>query len=257
VQAPARPLPLPVAAAPLMLRGVTFAYDAPRPVLRGVDLTVEPGESVALVGESGAGKSTLARVAARLADPATGTVAYGDVPLRDLAPDDLRRVVVMAPQEGALVTGTLADNIRLGRPDASDDELAAVVEQLGLGAWVATLPHGLATRVGAGGRALSAGERQLVGLARIPVAAPRLVVLDEATSALDMLTSRLVEEALSRALEGRSVLLVAHRATTAARADRVVVLRDGLVAESGPPEDLVRRGGLYADMQRHWVAAGT
>ncbi len=237
-----RSLPLPIPPASLELRGITFAYDPRHPVLRGVDLTLAPGERVALMGESGAGKSTLARIAARLADPVSGTVTYDGVALRDLATADLRRVVMMTPQEGAIVTGTLADNLRLARPGATDAEVEAVLEELGLTAWVATLPQGLATRLGVGGRALSAGERQLVGLARIPIVAPRVVVLDEATSALDLLSARLVEQALSRALEGRSLLLIAHRATTAARADRIVVLEDGGLAEQGAPAELLRQG---------------
>ncbi|MDP9418491.1 MAG: ABC transporter ATP-binding protein/permease [Actinomycetota bacterium] len=250
-QHPHRP-PRPIPADSLELRGITFAYHPGQPVLRGVDLTLAPGERVALVGESGAGKSTLARIAARLADPDAGSATYGGVPLRDLAPADLRSVVMMAPQEGAILTGTLADNVRLGRPDARDSEIEAVLADLGLSEWLATFPRRLATPVGVGGRSLSAGERQLVGLARIPIVAPRVVVLDEATSALDLLTARLVEQALSRALEGRSLLLVAHRATSAARADRVVVLADGRVTEQGTPAALLGANGRYARLEREW-----
>ena len=238
-----RPLPLTVPSADLVLRDVRYAYAPGREVLRGVDLTVAPGERVALVGESGAGKSTLARIAARLADPDEGSASYAGVDLRSLSEEDLRRVVVMAPQDGGILTGSVADNVRLGRPDATDREVDRVLADLGLGDWVDALPNGVRTRVGDGGRGLSSGERQMIGLTRIPLLQPQVVVLDEATSALDMLTARLVEDALSRVLEGRSVLLVAHRTTTAARADRIVVLRDGVVAEQGTPQELRQQEG--------------
>ncbi|HKG49441.1 MAG TPA: ATP-binding cassette domain-containing protein, partial [Actinomycetales bacterium] len=196
----------------------------------GVDLVIQPGEVVAVVGESGAGKSTLAALVARWADPEDGRVTLGGTDLRDLSPDGLRRAVTVVPQEGHLVRGTVADNVRLARPDADDAEVVEAFARLGLSGWVSALRQGVRTPVGHGGGSLSAGERQLVALARVALADPRVVVLDEATSCLDPATAALVDTALHRALAGRAVLMVAHRPESARRADRVVELVGGRVA---------------------------
>jgi len=229
LDAPEVPLPVP-ADGTLAVDGVRFAYGPGRWVLDGVDLVVSPGEVVALVGESGAGKSTLAALAARWADPDAGRVTLGGTDLRDLAPEELRRAVVVVPQEGHLVRGSVADNVRLAHPDASDADVLAAMDRIGLREWAEGLPSGVGTAVGHGGGALSAGERQLVSLARVALADPQVVVLDEATSALDPATAALVDTALHRALEGRAVLMVAHRPDSVARADRVVRLAGGRVA---------------------------
>jgi ATP-binding cassette, subfamily B, bacterial len=227
---PAPPVPRPAPAdGTLALEGVRFGYSPGRPVLDGVDLTLSPGEVVALVGESGAGKSTLAALAARWADPGSGRVTLGGTDLRDLAPEDLRRAVVVVPQEGHLVRGSVADNVRIARTEASDDEVLDALDRLGLRTWAQGLPDGVGTQVGSGGGALSAGERQLVSLARVALADPQVVVLDEATSSLDPATAALVDAALRRAMAGRSVLLVAHRLQSAERADRVVRVEGGRV----------------------------
>jgi ATP-binding cassette, subfamily B, bacterial len=204
----------------LALDGVSFAYLEGRPVLHDVSLAVEPGERVALVGATGAGKSTLAKLATGLADPAAGRVSLGGVDLRD-ATD--RRRLVLIPQETFIVDGTLADNVLL---DAPRERIEAAVDALGLRAWVDSLPEGLDTEVG--GR-LSAGERQLVALLRVVVGDPAAVALDEATSLLDPETEALVSGALARALEGRAVIVIAHRQATADRCDRIAVVRDGRV----------------------------
>ena len=237
----------------LEMRGVSFAYGDDPDVLRDVDLVLEPGERLALVGPTGAGKSTLGRVLARLDDPSSGTVTYGGVDLRDATLSDVRRRVVLTPQEGHLVRGTVAENVRLARPDASDDEVTAALDRIGALSWVKSLPAGIDTEVEAAGTRLSAGERQLVALARVALADPRVVVLDEATSALDLGTELLVERALARVLAGRTVVVVAHRATTAARADRVAVMSGGRIAEIGSHVELIAAGGEYANLWSAWT----
>jgi ABC-type multidrug transport system fused ATPase/permease subunit len=226
--APAVPRRLPDGGT-LAVRGARFSYVGGRQVLDGVDLVIEPGEVVAVVGESGAGKSTLAALVARWADPEDGQVTLGGTDLRDLSAEGLRRAVTVVPQEGHLVRGTVADNVRLARPDADDGQVVEAFARLGLREWVEGLREGVGTRVGNGGASLSAGERQLVALARVALADPRVVVLDEATSSLDPATAALVDTALHRVLAGRAVLMVAHRPESARRAHRVVELVAGRV----------------------------
>jgi ABC-type multidrug transport system fused ATPase/permease subunit len=223
---PAVPRRLP-AGGTLAVHGARFGYVPDRQVLDGVDLVIEPGEVVGLVGESGAGKSTLAALVARWADRHHGRVTLGGTDLRELSPDGLRRAVAVLPQEGHLVRGTVADNVRLAHPEADDQQVVHAFDRLGLRNWVENLREGVRTRVGHGGGSLSAGERQLVALARVALADPRVMVLDEATSSLDPATAALVDTALHRALAGRAVLLVAHRPESAIRASRVVELVGG------------------------------
>lgn len=236
--------------------GVTFAYaEGDQPVLRDVSLLVAEGERLALVGPTGAGKSTLAKLMARLYDPTEGVVRFGGIDLRDATAASLRRRIVVVPQEGFLFSGTIRDNIRVGRPDAGDEEVAAAVAELGLTERFAAFPDGLDTEVRERGSRLSAGERQLVSLARAALADPAVLVLDEATSSLDPGTEALVEAAVVRLTEGRTVILVAHRLSTAERADRVAVVDDGRLAEVGPHADLVAEGGHYAAMFATWSGA--
>jgi ATP-binding cassette subfamily B protein len=233
--------------------GVTFGYDG-RPVLRDVTLTIPPGERLALVGPTGAGKSTLAKLVARFYDPQEGTVRIGGTDLRDVAIASLRSHLVVVPQEGFLFAGTLRDNMLVGRPEASDADVAAAIAALGLGPRFAVFPDGLDTEVRERGSRLSAGERQLVSLVRAALADPEILVLDEATSNLDPGTERAVEHALERLMEGRTVVVIAHRLSTAARADRIAVVDDGRLVELGTHADLLAAGGRYAALHASWMA---
>jgi ATP-binding cassette subfamily B protein len=232
---------------------VTFAYGNNEPVLRDVSLTVAAGERLALVGPTGAGKSTLAKLMARFYDPVSGSVKVGGVDLRDATLTSLRKRIVVVPQEGFLFAGTLRDNVRVGRPEASDEEVADALRALGLYDRFAAFPEGLETEVRERGSRLSAGERQLISLARAALADPSILILDEATSNLDPGTEHHVEAALERLTEGRTVVVVAHRLSTAARADRIAVIYDGLLAEIGTHEELVAHEGHYASLYRAWA----
>jgi ATP-binding cassette, subfamily B, bacterial len=252
----ARPVELPAAGA-IRVECVSFAY-APgaAKVLAGIDLEIAVGERLALVGPTGAGKSSLAKLIARLYDPTEGRVTYGGVDLRRASLASLRRQIGVVPQEGFLFAGTLRDNVRLGRGDADDDEVAEALHAVGAYERFAALPDGLDTIVNTRGSRLSAGERQLVSLARVALAAPAVLILDEATSNLDPATERLVEEAMERLTAGRTVIAIAHRLTTAERADRVALVADGGIVELGRHEDLVVADGRYAALYRAWLGAG-
>ncbi|HVM01711.1 MAG TPA: ABC transporter ATP-binding protein [Acidimicrobiales bacterium] len=249
--APASPSP---AGAGLRARGVRFAYRPGHDVLHGVDLDVAAGERVALVGPSGAGKSTLARVLGGVHPPGAGTVELGGVDLAVLGRAGLRRWVAVLEQDDHVFAGTLADNLRLVAPRATDAELLDVMA--GLGArWVAELPGGLATPVGAGARPLAPVPARQLALARVVLADPAVVVLDEATAGFDAASARSAESGLDAALAGRTVVVVSHRLGSARRADRVVVVADGRIAEQGPHAELVGAGGPYASLWRAWAAA--
>ncbi len=226
-------------------------------MLRDVSLSLATGERLALVGPTGAGKSTLAKLMSRLYDPTEGTVRFGGVDLRDARIGSLRRRIVVVPQEGFLFAGTVRDNVRVGRLDATDAEVDAAVAELGLLERFEAFPEGLETEVRERGSRLSAGEKQLVSLARAALADPAVLVLDEATSSLDPGTEALVEAAVVRLTEGRSVILVAHRLSTAERADRVAVVADGRLVEVGPHAELVAKGGHYAAMYATWSGSTT
>lgn len=233
--------------------GVGFSY-APGSAraLSGVDLTVEPGERLALVGPTGAGKSTLAKLMARMYDPTEGAVSFGDVDLRAATFASLRRRIVVVPQEGFLFSGTVRDNIRMGREGASDEEVGAALRSLGLEDRFAALSEGLDTEVHERGSRLSAGERQLVSLARAALADPEVLVLDEATSSLDPGTEAEVEAALDALMAGRTVVVIAHRLSTAERADRIAVVEQGRLVETGSHRELLARDGRYASMFAAW-----
>ncbi|MDZ7732121.1 MAG: ATP-binding cassette domain-containing protein [Acidimicrobiia bacterium] len=221
-------------------------------MFRDVSLTIEPGERLALVGPTGAGKSTLAKLIARLYDPSEGAVRLGGVDLRDATFRSLRDRIVVVPQEGFLFNGTIRDNIRLVRSDATDAEVEAALDAIGIVDRIRALPEGLETEVRERGARLSAGEKQLVSLARAALVDPALLVLDEATSSLDPGTEAVVEQAMIRLMEGRSVVVIAHRLTTAQRCDRIGVVADGRLAELGTHEDLVGREGHYAALFTSW-----
>lgn len=234
--------------------GVSFAYTPDGPlVLRDVDLTIADGERIALVGPTGAGKSTLAKLLARMYDPVAGTVTMGGVDLRDATTASLRARIVVVPQEGFLFDGSIRDNVRLARADATDAEVDAALRAVGVEERFAALPDGLDTEVRERGSRLSAGEKQLVSLARAALVDPALLVLDEATSSLDPGTEALVEAAMARIMDGRTVIVIAHRLSTAERADRVGVVADGRLVELGTHAELVARGGRYAALHEAWA----
>lgn len=232
---------------------VSFAYGEGPTVIDDVSLTIEPGERLALVGPTGAGKSTVAKLIARLYDPVDGSVSFGGLDLRDATMAGLRRSIVMVPQEGHLFGGTVRDNVRVGRGEASDDEVEAALAEIGLLDRFLALPEGLDTQVWEGGTRLSAGERQLVSLARAAVADPAVLVLDEATSNLDPGTESVVEEALHRLMHGRTVVVIAHRLSTAARADRAGLVDGGRLAELGAHAELMAAGEGYAELYAAWA----
>ena len=239
---------------------VTFGYDPDAPVVDDVSLRLETGEQVALVGVTGAGKSTLAKLLTRQYDPQRGSIALGGVDLRDGTLASLRHRIVMLPQEGHLFSGTIADNVRLADPEASDEAVLHALEQIGARERFDSLPEGIHTDVQTRGVRLSAGERQLVGIARVALADPAVIVLDEATSSLDPATEAAVERALAAVVEGRTVIVIAHRLSTAERADRVVVMDGGRVVEVASHDELVAQGRRYARLWASWqagVSAGT
>ncbi|MFI5036784.1 MAG: ABC transporter ATP-binding protein, partial [Acidimicrobiales bacterium] len=235
---------------------VSFAYGDGPLVLTDVDVEIAPGESVAFVGPTGAGKSTMAKLANRFYDPTAGRVLVDGVDARTVTLASLRSQLGVVPQEPFLFAGSVRSNLRFGRPDATDAEIDDAVDVVGLRELVERLPRGLDTPVHERGQTLSAGERQLLALARAFLARPRVLILDEATSSLDLRSETIVERALDRILEGRSAILIAHRLTTAQRADRIVVVERGAVVEVGTPSELVARGGAYAAMHAAWLASG-
>ena len=240
----------------LTFEHVSFGYDPARPVLEDVTLEIAPGESVALVGPTGAGKSTLAKLANRFYDPTAGRVLIDGVDVRTVTLRSLRSQVGVVPQEPFLFAGSIRHNLRFGRVGITDEEIDEAVRVVGLGELIARLPDGLDTVVHERGQTLSSGERQLLALARAFLARPRLLILDEATSSLDLRSETIIERALDRLLEGRSAILIAHRLTTAQRADRIVVIDDGGIREIGTPAELMARGGAYAAMYEAWLASG-
>ncbi len=241
----------------LVVEGVSFAYGDGPPVLRDVDLTIAAGERLALVGPTGAGKSTLAKLASRLYDPVEGRVTFGGVDLRDATLSSLRERIVVVPQEGFLFAGSIRDNVRIGRRHATDAEVETALGVIGALDRFSALPEGLDTEVRERGSRLSAGEKQLVSLARAALADPSVLVLDEATSSLDPGTEALVEAAMDRLMEGRTVVVIAHRLSTAERADRVGVVDAGGLAELGTHDDLVADEGRYAALFDTWSGGST
>ncbi|WP_030144889.1 ABC transporter ATP-binding protein [Spirillospora albida] len=236
---------------------VGFGYPGGPPVLHGVTVDIAPRSRVAIVGQTGSGKTTFAKLLTRLMDPSSGRVLVDGVRLDRVRFSSLRERVVMVPQDGFLFDASLADNIRYGRPEASDAELLLALTELGLADWLDGLPLGLATPVGQRGESLSAGERQLVALARAYVADPDLLVLDEATSAVDPATEVRIQRALEGATRGRTAVAIAHRLSTAESADEVIVFDAGRIVQRGPHAELVAVPGVYADLHASWAAQRT
>jgi ABC-type multidrug transport system fused ATPase/permease subunit len=247
-------------------RDVEFRYPRPgetarqadaSPALLDIDVEIPARQRVAVVGETGSGKTTFAKLLTRLMDPTSGTVQVGDTDLRDVQFESLRDRVVMVPQEGILFRGTIGNNVQMGHPDASTDDMLAAFEQLGLADWLNEMPQGLDTQVGERGGSLSVGERQLVTLVRAAIADPDLLVLDEATSAVDPATEVRISRALNELTSGRTVVTIAHRLSTAEAADRVLVFDAGRLVQDGPHDDLVAAGGVYGNLYRSWQRGTT
>ncbi|MCX4765080.1 ABC transporter ATP-binding protein/permease [Streptomyces sp. NBC_01275] len=232
--------------------GVRYAYERGGEVLRGVDLTVRPGERLAVVGPSGAGKSTLSRLLAGVDAPSAGTVTVGGAPVAELAPETLRRQVVLVTQEHHVFLGTVRDNLLIAEPAASDEELWAALAAVGAADWVRELPGALAAEVGSDRGRTDGSQAQQLALARVVLADPHTLILDEATALLDPATARHTERALAAVLRGRTVIAIAHRLHTAHDADRVAVMEDGLLTELGTHEELVAAEGAYAALWRTW-----
>ncbi|WP_329053536.1 ABC transporter ATP-binding protein/permease [Streptomyces violaceus] len=257
VPEPADPRPLPPLASEhpgreVVFDGVSFGYRTGGEVLPGFDLTIPAGQTVAVVGSTGAGKSTLAKLLARFYDPSEGRVLLDGVDLRDLAVPDLRRGVVMVTQEAFLFSGTVAENIAIGRPDATRAEMEQAAKEIGAHDFISALPDGYDTDVRKRGGRISAGQRQLVAFARALLADPAVLILDEATSSLDIPGERAVQRAMATVLKGRTAVVIAHRLSTVEIADRVLVMEQGKIVEDGAPAELVAGTGRFADLHRAW-----
>jgi ATP-binding cassette subfamily B protein len=255
VREPDPGLELPGGALQVELDHVWFAYHGGPPVLRDIRCTIPAGTRVAVVGATGSGKTTMAKLLIRLADPTSGSIRVGGLDLRRVATTSLRSSMVLVPQDGFLFDTTVAANVRLGRPEASDAEVRAAIDDLGLGPWVDSLPEGLGTTVGQRGERLSVGERQLVALARGYLADPGCLILDEATSAVDPATEVRLRNAIERLTAGRTAITVAHRLAAAEHADLVLVMRDGRLVEQGSHAALLEADGTYARLYSSWRAS--
>ncbi len=245
VREPAAPRPVTGFTRAIELRGVDFAYEPNRPVLRGIDLTIPRGRMAALVGPSGSGKTTLASLLPRFYDPIAGRVTLDGVDLRELSLNDLRAQIGLVTQETVLFQDTIAGNIRLGRLDASDEEVIAAARAANAHDFILSLPDGYETLIGERGLRLSGGERQRITIARAVLKNPPILILDEATSALDTQSERLVQGAIQNLLVGRTAVVIAHRLSTVRRADQIVVMDGGRIVEAGTHEQLLANGGAY------------
>lgn len=249
---PKRPVDLWSARGHVRFDGVTFGYGDDRVILPDFSLDIPAGQTIALVGTTGAGKSTLAKLVSRFYDPTIGSVSLDGVDLRNLHPKDLRRAIVMVTQEAYLFSGTVADNIALGKPDATMDQIRAAARAVGAEAFIEKLPDGYDTDVNKRGGRVSAGQRQLISFARAFLADPAVLILDEATASLDIPSERAIQEALQTLLADRTAIIIAHRLSTVAIADRVLVMEHGRIIEDDAPDVLINGDGKFAQLHRAW-----
>ena len=249
---PTRPIDLWTARGHLRFDDVEFGYGQGRTILPDFSLDIPAGQTVALVGTTGAGKSTLAKLLSHFYDPTSGRVTLDGVDLRQLHPKDLRRAIVMVTQEAYLFSGTVADNIALGKPDATLDEIRAAARAVGADTFIEALPSGYDTDVNKRGGRVSAGQRQLISFARAFLADPSVLILDEATASLDIPSERQIQEALQTLLADRTAIIIAHRLSTVAIADRVLVMEDGRIIEDDSPDDLIGGTGKFAQLHAAW-----
>ncbi|WP_193105163.1 ABC transporter ATP-binding protein [Brachybacterium sp. FME24] len=247
------PVPLPSSSGKVDFEDVSFRYTEDGPlVLKPMDLHIPAGQTIALVGQTGAGKSTVAKLISRFYDATEGSVQLDGVDLRDISMEDLTSNIVMVTQEAYLFSGTVADNIALGKPGASREEIETAARAIGADSFIEQLPYGYDTDVNKRGGRVSAGQRQLISFARAFLADPRVLILDEATSSLDIPSERMVQEGLTKLLGHRTSLIIAHRLTTVMIADRVLVVHGGEVVEDGSPQELVAQGGRFAALYQAW-----
>ncbi len=257
IQSPAEPKPLPAGAQPLRFEGVFFHYPTRPdvPVLRGIDLTIAPGQTVALVGPSGAGKSTLTALLPRFYDPDEGRVCFGGIDLRELDLDELRARIAIVPQDPVLFSGTVAENIAYGCPEAAPEAIEAAARMAHADDFVRSFPQGYDTLCGERGVQLSGGQRQRIALARALLRDPEVLILDEATSSLDAESEALIQQALTEATQARTTVVIAHRLSTVRDADRIIVFQEGRVVQSGDHTTLMRQGGLYRKLVERQLGA--
>jgi ATP-binding cassette subfamily B protein len=249
---PTRPIDLRRAQGNVHFDDVEFAYKSDRVILPKFSLDIPAGQTIALVGSTGAGKSTLAKLISRFYDPSEGTVSLDGVDLRQLHPKDLRRAIVMVTQEAYLFSGSVADNIALGNPEATREQIVAAAKAVGAHEFIESLPNGYDTDVNKRGGRVSAGQRQLLSFARAFIADPVVLILDEATASLDIPSERLVQEGLQTLLSDRTAVIIAHRLSTVAIADRVLVMEHGRIIEDGTPAELIAGTGKFAQLHAAW-----
>jgi ABC-type multidrug transport system fused ATPase/permease subunit len=238
------------------LRDVSFSYDLEKGVLHDINLVIEPGETVALVGPTGAGKTSIANLVARFYEVTEGAVLVDGTDVRDVTAESLHRQMGLVPQDPFLFAGSVADNVRFGRAEAGEEDLFAAAKLANADGFIRNLPEGYETHILEGGVNLSVGQRQLVCIARAVLVDPRILILDEATSSVDTITEALIQEALERLLRGRTAIVIAHRLSTVRSADRIYVVDGGRILEQGTHQELLARGGLYRDLhERQFISA--